>query len=193
MRLTAIVAAVVSLGVLAGCQPEAKPSAPPTSEPALTTSTPAVTSEPAPTTEAPAPTTEEVEVTSEPEAGAPEMPEEALEPTEAGADQFVRHWISTFNYAYHHGEPELMDPLQAEGCASCEGLAGLLKEPSTESRYLTLHETTPIALPGSATVEADITQAATAKSKETSATAVFELVHEDDRWLVAEIMVAKNA
>ncbi|MFK5583870.1 DUF6318 family protein [Serinicoccus sp. LYQ131] len=103
--------------VLAACDTSREPSAPPTSQDALTTVTSSqpedevVTSQPA--------LTEEPE-TEEPEAdGPPEMPAEAMEQTQAGAEAFVEHYVALINYTGSSPEIGLLEPLGGPSCESC--------------------------------------------------------------------------
>ena len=113
MNRPLILAAAVGLALLAGCGQTVEPSPPPTSEDALTTTSAAADeTEAAPTTEAPE--------TEEPEAeGPPEMPDEATEQTEAGAEAFALHYIDLINYKGMHPQTGLLEPLGADGCKSC--------------------------------------------------------------------------
>lgn len=186
MKRSAIAAVGLSLAVLAGCGQTSEPSPPPTSEAAL--STPSddseVTSE-APTTEA---------VTEEPEAdGPPEMPEEAMEQTEAGAEAFVEYYVDAFNYAYWTGDPTIVAPLNGEDCKSCAALEGLLTGPSDVTEYLTLKSPRVVLLGDSARVEAPLTQASTGTADAQQGTAVFDLAWLSGAWRIAEITVQEDA
>lgn len=207
MRLTAIVAAVVSLGVLAGCQPEAKPSAPPTSEPALTTSTPEVTLEPAPTTEAPAPTSAEpAPTTEEAEAGPPEMPDEAKEQTEEGAEAFVEHYLDMLNYTGQHPQTGHLEPLGAEGCKSCrnyeDNVETLVEQGQrNDGPALTISGTNGIGSSATTIVLADIeqldydvldTSGDKVRSYESRSGQLKFTLEPAEPWLVAEVQVAAS-
>lgn len=189
MRRTVIVA-VSALLALSACDTTSEPSAPPTSEDALTTAT----------AEPPAPV-EDAEVTTEPEPtseepteeAAPEMPAEATEFTEEGAEAFVKQYVSTFNHAYANGEPGAMDHLSTDDCASCEALLGLLQGESDENEYLRINNVLPVLTGDGARVETDITQAATGETPEQSGTAVFQLAYDESTWLVDEITIQADA
>ncbi|KUG53620.1 hypothetical protein AVL62_02230 [Serinicoccus chungangensis] len=118
MRRTAIIAAAASLLLLPACTDQSEPSPMPTSEDALTTATEepeepddvAATSEPMETDEG----------TSEPAAeGPPEMPAEAQEQTEEGAEAFALHYVGLINYTGVQPELGLLEPLAADDCESC--------------------------------------------------------------------------
>lgn len=120
------IAPVLLMGavLLAGCQGDSEPADPPSSQDSLTTATP-TTSDAAPTTEAPA---DDVEQTTAPSdtvetteaSGPPVMPEEAQEDSEAGAEVFALHYVDLINYTSKFPEVGLLEPLAADGCASCE-------------------------------------------------------------------------
>lgn len=188
MRRTAMIAAVLSVGMLTACQTQEAPSPPPTSQPALTTATP----EPAPTTEAAPTTAEPAATTTAPEATTTE-PEAVIDTSEEGAEAFVEDWVRVFNNAYQTGDAEALEALQTADCTSCNALAGLLQEPSQETEYLSISHLKPTLLDGSAHVETEITQAATPGSPEQTGTAVFELIQEEDRWVLSEIRVVPDA
>lgn len=125
MRRTVIFAVALGLGLLAGCDNGAEPAPPPTSQDALTTATvePAPQDEVEATTDAAPATSEAAPTTAEPTeeaGGAPEMPDEAKEQTEAGAEAFALHYLDLINYTGMHPETGLLEPLGAEGCKSCD-------------------------------------------------------------------------
>lgn len=121
-QLTALVAAVA---VLSSCSGGGDPADPPTSQDSLTTTSDATTSDVA-TTTAPPDDTEETsapadDVTATTEAGgAPEMPEEAKEDSESGAEAFALHYVDLINYTSKHPEVGLLGPLGADDCGSCQ-------------------------------------------------------------------------
>ena len=122
MRPATVVAACVSLALLSGCEGSPKPSPPPASQDALTTTTATPTplgDEVEATTEA-APTTEAAATTETPtDAGPPEMPAEAREQTEAGAEAFVLHYMDLVNYTGIHPTTGLLEPLAEDSCGTC--------------------------------------------------------------------------
>lgn len=117
---TTFVASCAAALVLAGCQGSSEPSPPPTSQDALTTT------DTAPTTAAPP---DDVEVTSSaPEedaaettgaSGPPEMPDEAKEDSESGAEAFALHYVDLINYTSRHPEVGLLASVSSESCSSC--------------------------------------------------------------------------
>lgn len=123
MRVLAITA-VAGLVLLAGCDNQTDASPPPTTEDALTTATVApttpddadVTSEEPTTVE---PTTEEPTTDEPDDDGPPEMPAEAQEQTEAGAEAFALHYIDLVNYTGRNPTLGLLDPLATDECQSC--------------------------------------------------------------------------
>src|SRR5690606_1136375 len=48
-----------------------------------------------------------------------ELPEEANEDSESGAEAFALHYVDMINYTSRHPEVGLLEPLAAEGCKSC--------------------------------------------------------------------------
>lgn len=116
VRRTPIAAAVISLAVLAACDTSGEPSAPPTAQDALTTATSSPPEDEVVTSE---PVTEEP-TTEEPEAeGPPEMPAEAMEQTEAGAEAFVGHYLALLNYTGEQPRSGLLEGLGTEECGTC--------------------------------------------------------------------------
>lgn len=112
--------------LLAGCGGSGDPAPPPTSDDALTTSSP--TSQAAPTTDEPpedvietsAPPDDVVETTQD--SGPPELPEEAREDSEAGAEAFALHYIDLINYTSKYPEPGLLSAMTVESCDTCSNL-----------------------------------------------------------------------
>ncbi|MDO5500741.1 MAG: hypothetical protein Q4F67_13790 [Propionibacteriaceae bacterium] len=188
MKVTPIVAAVVSLGVLAGCQPEVKPSPPPTSEPALTTTTPAPTPQPTeeeePTTDAP--TTEAAATTEAPEPTSAE-PEVAMDQTEEGAVAFVEHYIETLN-AVHISEADVDDlrELAQPSCRSCSAFTDAADEVLLDRRYIDHISSRALLVERGARIDSTIEQADSGDRID----AVFRLTWEQDQWLVSEIQLA---
>lgn len=118
MRRAALFA-VATLAVLAACDDGTEPAAPPTSEDALTTATAAPADDDEVTSEAP----DAEATTEEPDAsGPPEMPAEATEQTEAGAEAFVEHYVQALDQAYATGSAESAESLGSRDCDSCSAL-----------------------------------------------------------------------
>ncbi|OLT18315.1 hypothetical protein BJF80_15990 [Serinicoccus sp. CUA-874] len=162
MTRTTVVAALAGLVLLAGCDSSTEPSAPPTSQDALTTPT----EEPSEDTEAtsePAETPEEA-TTEEPDAdGAPEMPEEATEQTEAGAVAFALHYVEVLNYAMSNPEVGLLEPLALDGCETCDNFEELVEYGANQEEVLAepmaeVGEVTSIFTDDSARVAIPVTQ-----------------------------------
>lgn len=200
MNRPVIVAAAVGLALLAGCGDPVEPSPPPTSEDALTTTSDAATeTEAAPTTEAPQ--------TEEPEAqGPPEMPEEATEQTEAGAEAFALHYIDLINYTGMHPETGLLEPLGADGCKSCANHEESVTYGVEEGDYLQsatflADDADVLVTDNAARVSVPIEQQAQSylndgvaidrKLEAAEATLVFRLAW-DDGWQVSEIQVSDS-
>ncbi|MFK5633297.1 MULTISPECIES: DUF6318 family protein [unclassified Ornithinimicrobium] len=141
MRPAAYVAAALAALVLTGCGGGAEPSAPPTSEPALTTAT-ATPDEVVETSEAAATTAEPTEA-----AGPPKMPEEAKEQTEAGAEAFVLHYIDLINYTGMHPEVGLLEQNSTNNCGTCLQFSESVAKAEAEDT----RQTGPIAEMGSPT------------------------------------------
>lgn len=172
MNRPVIVAAAVGLALLAGCGDPVEPSPPPTSEDALTTTSDAAAeTEAAPTTEAPE--------TEEPEAqGPPEMPEEATEQTEAGAEAFVEHYFDTLNEARASGKTQVLSELASDDCRSCDNFEGTAAQGDLEPLEYSIKDAT---LTGSlATIPVDVTE------QGRSGTAYVKLDW-DESWIVASV------
>lgn len=120
MRKTATsMVAAVALLLTGACTDDSGPSAPPTPTDVVTSSP---TSDPAPTTASP---TTELSPTTDEVSGPPEMPDEAREYSEAGAEAFVRHYVELLNYSTQAPESGLLEPYGLDSCQSCANLAGL--------------------------------------------------------------------
>ncbi|WP_010146169.1 DUF6318 family protein [Serinicoccus profundi] len=187
MRRTAIIAAAASLALLPACTEETEPSPMPTSEDSLTTATEepedeAATSEPEETTEGP--------TTEEPDAeGPPEMPAEAEEQTEGGAEAFAEHYIAVLNWAYMTGETELAESLSDPECTSCAGLIEEAGQYQTSSDYLVTEETQALLSSDGARVEASIEQLTGPGAG--SADIVIRLTPSESSWIVDEITLVE--
>lgn len=181
MRRTAMIAAVLSVGMLTACQTQEAPSPPPTSQPALTTATP----EPAPTTEA-APATEATPTTAEPVATTTE-PEAVMDQSEEGAEAFVEHYISTLN-AVHLRQAEVKElrALAKNSCKTCQGFADAADSVIFDRDYIRHVSSKPLLIGDDARVESRILQVEGEKEIDS----VFTLEWDEDQWLVAEIQLA---
>lgn len=58
----------------------------------------------------------------------PDMPDAALEDTEAGAIAFVEHYIDVFNYTANTGDAEPLRALSHPDCEGCETYAASFEE-----------------------------------------------------------------
>lgn len=202
MRRTVIVA-VSALLALSACDTTSEPSAPPTSEDALTTAT----------AEPPAPV-EDAEVTTEPEPtseepteeAAPEMPAEATEFTEEGAGAFALHYVDVVNYTGIHPETGLLEPLSTDGCKSCQNHEDTVVysvehgEVLADDIWTASEPSVPVFSEESTVVRLDvkehevpISDASGTEIDRTSSgnyTLIFDLAWTDE-WLVREIQVEK--
>ncbi|SOC52358.1 hypothetical protein [Ornithinimicrobium cerasi] len=175
MSRTVIVAAVASL-VLAGCTGSTEPSQPPTSEDALTTTSP-VTEEAAVTSEA-APTTEEPEETEEPA---------AFPQTETGAEGFVAYYVETLN-GVHVGKQDIktLRALSEETCQTCQAFADVAEASPFGGPYMQFISGSPVLVGDEAVVETVLEQ----ESDGSTVDSVFTLTWGDDEWRVSKIQAA---
>ncbi|WP_194288639.1 DUF6318 family protein [Ornithinicoccus halotolerans] len=105
--------------LLSACGGDEQPADPPEPEDALT-ATPTAAPTAAPDDESV--TTEASETTSSPTdegAAIPEMPEEAEENTEEGAEAFARHYIDVLNAASQDPSTPALDELAEPDCKTC--------------------------------------------------------------------------
>lgn len=188
MRPATVVAACVSLALLSGCEGSPKPSPPPASQDALTTTTATptpdgdeveATTEAAPTTEAPA------------DAGPPEMPAEAKEQTEAGAEAFALHYIDYLDWAYRYGDPAELSSLSLRDCKSCANLEdGVSVDGPIDGDYLHVDRIDPpLVGDGEARIPMTVTQLRGPGSG--TSDIVMRLRHTEDRWQVLEITIVE--
>lgn len=189
VRRTPIAAAVVSLMVLAACDTSGEPSAPPTSQDALTTATSSPPEDEVVTSE---PVTEEPE-TEEPEAeGPPEMPAEAMEQTEAGAEAFVGHYLDTYNYSFTVANSKALADLTSQTCESCLNLSqSVPDEPLDGEPYVKYTGIAGLATPDGARVTTSVTQRSLDGGNPTEGTILFYLSPQDEGWLIDEIQVVQ--
>ena len=117
MKTTFAATCAVAL-ILAGCQGGTEPAAPPTSQDALTTTDAAPTTAMSDDVEATSEAIGDADATTE-AGGPPELPDEATEDSESGAEAFALHYVDMINYTSRHPEVGLLEPLAAEGCKSC--------------------------------------------------------------------------
>lgn len=138
MSRSVIAAAVAGLVVLTACGSPTQPSAPPTSEDALTTAT----SEP-----------DVVEVTSEEPEETSEAPE--MDQTEAGAEAFVEHYFVELNKARETGKTEDLQELAAPQCKSCANFSNRAAKGGLPPLEAALHES--VVAGDTAVVTVDVT------------------------------------
>ncbi|WP_131104079.1 DUF6318 family protein [Ornithinimicrobium sufpigmenti] len=193
MRIVAI-AAAVGFVLLAGCDNQTDPSPPPTTEEALTTATTAPTTPPDEvelTTDA-APTTVEP-TTTEPVAGdgPPEMPAEAREQTQGGAEAFVRQWVVYLDHVYAGGEPATVLELSGPDCQSCSALVdGVPDNPEGERTFEVLTASGELIGDELARVETDLE--VLRGSGQGEGVLVFDLSFESGEWIVESIRVQEQ-
>ncbi|MFC5999371.1 DUF6318 family protein [Quadrisphaera sp. GCM10027208] len=109
-------------------------------------------------TEEPSPTTSRSVVTEQPTATAsetvpapPEIPAEAKEMTEAGADAFARHWFDVVEYAYATGNTEPLRALAESECEICNASIAEIEERAQQgliTQGLNIEVLTSAAAPG---------------------------------------------
>jgi cytoskeletal protein RodZ len=138
VRTTASLLLVVGLS-LSACNSEPEPADVPTPTDSLTTDTESETGP-----ETTSPTSDEMSTTSEPAtnsppddettttsppddeattsqaAGIPELPDEATEDSEAGAEAFALHYIDLINATGIEPQTGVLEPLATDNCASCD-------------------------------------------------------------------------
>jgi cytoskeletal protein RodZ len=90
----------------------------PTSDEMSTTSEPATNSPPDDETTTTSPPDDEA--TTSQAAGIPELPDEATEDSEAGAEAFALHYMELINATGIEPETGVLEPLGADGCESCD-------------------------------------------------------------------------
>lgn len=125
IRLTA--ATSVAIILLSACSQDPEPSPPPTPVDSLSSSastpppeadTEAETQTQAPaTTEAPPP--DDSQTTTAAASGPPELPPEATEQTEAGAEAFVAYYFNRYNYGMVTPARNALSETAADGCQAC--------------------------------------------------------------------------
>ncbi len=142
MRTTASLLLVVGLS-LSACNSEPEPADVPTPTDSLTTDTESETGP-----ETTSPTSDEMSTTSEPAtnsppddettttsppddeattsqaAGIPELPDEATEDSEAGAEAFALHYIDLLNATGIEPQTGVLEPLAADSCDTCANYEG---------------------------------------------------------------------
>lgn len=132
-------AACLAVALAAGCTDDSEPSPPPEPVDSLTDDT---SEEPPPDTDTETETDDQTETTSEPPpddvqetteaAGAPELPPEASEQTEAGADAFVRYYVRVLNYGAMSADDSLLTDLGLPECSTCASFEQMLSSLASE-------------------------------------------------------------
>lgn len=223
MRTTASLLLVVALS-LGACNGDPQPADVPTPADSLTTDTDTET-EPEPTS----PASDDVSTTSEPAtssppddettttsppddeattsqaAGIPELPDEATEDTEAGAEAFALHYIDLINATGIEPETGVLEPLGADGCESCTNYEEAIARSVEEGEVLRedifeVGEAVSLHSPSDSTasvrvaidqIEQDTYNAdgeVVTNVPAESVTLVFSLTYQDG-WLVEEVVV----
>ena len=221
MRTTASLLLVVGLS-LSACNSEPEPADVPTPTDSLTTDT---ESETGPETQSP--TSDDVSATSEPAtnsppdddttttsppddeattsraAGIPELPDEAMEDSEAGAEAFALHYIDLINATGIEPETGVLETLGADGCESCDNYEETITRSAEEGEFLRgdifdVGETVSLHSPSDSTanvrvainqIEQDTYDAdgeVVTNVPADSTTLVFSLSYQDG-WLVNEV------
>ena len=195
---TTVAAAVAALALgLAGCSDSGQPSPPPTQDQPTTTSSPADTS---PTTKA-APTTE-----APSETASTNLPPEATEDSEAGAEAFALHYIELINQTGQNPEPGVLEPLSEETCKTCKNFEEnveylIANELHNDGPAARVHSVNAVNLGATTNVELTFDQlqvnvvdgagdVAHSYELEENVTFVFRLRYQDG-WLIEEIRVAE--
>jgi hypothetical protein len=195
---TTVAAAVAALALgLAGCSDSGQPSPPPTPDQPTTTSSPADTS---PTTEA-APTTE-----APSETASTNLPPEATEDSEAGAEAFALHYIELINQTGQNPERGVLEPLADETCKTCKNFAGNVEYLITNGLHndgpaARVHDARAVDLGSTTNVEVTFDQlqvdvvdadgeVSHSYELEENVTFVFRLAYRDG-WVIQEIRVAE--
>ncbi|OLT22140.1 hypothetical protein BJF81_13505 [Ornithinimicrobium sp. CNJ-824] len=175
-----MIVAVSALLVLSACDTTSEPSAPPTSEDALTTAT----------AEPPAPV-EDAEVTTEPEPTSEEPTEEAaaMDQTEEGAQAFVEHYVEVLGRVHaEDGDIEELRSLGSSTCETCAAFVGAAEQRRFGHEYVRLRRAEPVLTGEQARVETTLEQV----TDGAEVPAVFELIWEGGRWQVAEIQLSSR-
>nr|WP_306254955.1 DUF6318 family protein [Ornithinimicrobium cryptoxanthini] len=170
------------------------------------------TTDPAPTTAAPPDDVEETssspagDATETTEAsGPPEMPDEAKEDSESGAEAFALHYLEVFNYAAMTPEAGHLEQLASDDCATCAGFESMIAKyienderaagpivTVDSARAQATGDTTVVFAEAVQTVPATLDAAGavvTASAQPTSFTMVLTLTLDGQAWEVAEIQV----
>lgn len=198
-RTMAAAFTVLALG-LTGCSDSGQPSEPPTPSEPLTTSSP-TTSDDAPTTEpAPPPETE-----SPSETASTEIPPEATEDSEAGAEAFVKSFLETFNRLGQSPEDGVLSKFSRDNCETCSNLESAIEQlvsagHRTSGPAISVHDVSAVNLGGTTRVEAHLEQLGGElldENGEVVQTAeaggefvyVFTLSRDGDQWLIDEVLI----
>ncbi len=119
MRRIAAALTCMSVALLAACStPEPSPAPTPESSVGSTTDASEATATSTPD--------DSVQTTSPgvgADPGVPELPPEAMEDTEDGAEAFVQHYIDLLNYTGQFPQAGVIEPYGTENCLTCDVLA----------------------------------------------------------------------
>lgn len=203
---TTFVAVCAAALLLAGCQGNSEPSAPPTSQDALTTTDAAPTTASPPddvseTSSAPAGDAETATAAS----GPPQMPDEAKEDSESGAEAFALHYLDVLNYAAMTPSAGHLEPLASDDCESCSGYESMIDTyidsqerasgpivEATKTRAAANALNTTVFLESVQTVPATLDSkgaVATPDGEPTAFTMVMKLSWVDGEWKVSGVQV----
>ncbi|TQM96309.1 hypothetical protein FB476_1173 [Ornithinimicrobium humiphilum] len=173
-RSAIAMSAALGLAVLAGCGSSTEPSAPPTSEDALTTSAPAVTSEPEPAETTEAPTAD----------GPPEMTDEMSEQTEAGSEAFVAYYFDALNAAHiEELDVATLRAMATDECKTCAAFADAAETAPFGEPYAEVRSATAMLFGEDARVKATLEQ----MSDGQMVPVIVTLTWGDEQWRVKSI------
>lgn len=144
MRRLVCLLPCLALVVLAGCSdPQASPPPDPQEPVAATSQSPEGTATSAP--DDAVQTTSPVDADRE-DPGVPELPPEAMEDTEAGAEAFVQYYVDLLNYTGKFPQSGLLEPFSDEACATCEAFETEVIELDSRSEHYDSDALQPFAM-----------------------------------------------
>ncbi|MGB3185109.1 MAG: DUF6318 family protein [Ornithinimicrobium sp.] len=131
MRVLSVVVLSLALGGLAGCSEE-KASPPPTPEDSV-----GATSDEDTATASSGP--DDASSTSAPVAdpGIPQLPPEAMEDSEAGAEAFAQFYMDLANYIGENPQSGILERYSNEGCSTCDVFEAQAEEFEANGNYYT--------------------------------------------------------
>jgi hypothetical protein len=195
VRFTAATVLCLALLSTASCGSDAEPSAPPTPADSVGATSAAPREDTA--------TETATHSATEDATGAPELPDEAREQTEAGAEAFVEHYFETLNALGEEPKSSVLSAYEAPSCSACSVFSGTIEDLSEQGRsasgpFVEAQVTRMTVVEDTAGADVELRQlgpdimnsegdTVEEGAGEVDGSLLMELVWFDNAWMIAEI------